>query len=194
MFTNDHEYSLYIEISIMHMFHNACSLLLYTDPPYCNRGFPSHDTVTSLSQSVTVVKPVYNQQRAFPSILFTCNGLITKWIFGALDTPGIINPQIRLGQGDEWRDVFTLNPTDGVITSENVYEFEPVPPLKVMSGDILVLEQPDLKSSGMAIYYQQFNGPVNYILDETTLTLLEENDYPLISVVVTGKLVYMIIT
>ena len=176
------------------MFHNACSLLLYTDPPYCNRGFPSHDTVTSLSQSVTVVKPVYNQQRAFPSILFTCNGLITKWIFGALDTPGIINPQIRLGQGDEWRDVFTLNPTDGVITSENVYEFEPVPPLKVMSGDILVLEQPDLKSSGMAIYYQQFNGPVNYILDETTLTLLEENDYPLISVVVTGKLVYMIIT
>ena len=139
------------------------------------------------------------QQRLFPDIQFTCNGLITKWIVGAQTrTNGSRMPELQI-----WRNVsgntFTKISSSLLILSENginpnVYEYMPNPPLMFQDGDILGIHQPPVNESELVLYYQDNTGPVNYRqsghgIENNPLssftysgTAANEYDYPLVSV------------
>ena len=55
----------------------------------------------------------------------------------------------------------------------------------VQSGDILVI---NVTSNSNPMYYQQYNGPLNYKLNNDELIPLEDNDYPLVSVIISKSL------
>ena len=61
--------------------------------------------------------------------------------------------------------------------------------ITVQPGDILMIES----NSTNYLYYQKYNGPHNYRLDNNELIALDTNDYPLISVVVISKNLFGII-
>ena len=52
--------------------------------------------------------------------------------------------------------------------------------ITVQPGDILMIES----NSTTFMFYQQYNGPHNYRLDNNELIALDSNDYPLISAVI----------
>ena len=60
------------------------------------------------------------------------------------------------------------------------------PPMPVQDGDILVVKLFRWRNSKSAIYFQEYNGPENFVIEGTELVKRDFNDYPLISVVV-GK-------
>ena len=79
----------------------------------------------------------------------------------------------------------------------NVYAYFPDPPLEVHEGDILGVFQPSEDESPLTMYYQENSGPFNYgnpsggfnAVDEpyTSFTIssaLDQNDYPLVSVII----------
>ena len=136
------------------------------------------------------------QQRLFPDIQFTCNGLITKWIVGAQARTN----RTRMPELQIWRNVsgntFTKISSSLLIPNEtdnsNVHEYTPNPPLMFQDGDILGVYQPEDSQSQLVLYYQDNTGPVNYRqseLENDSLssftysgTPANEYDYPLVSV------------
>ena len=79
----------------------------------------------------------------------------------------------------------TVDTNNGTNTNTNVYEFTSLLNAEVKTGDILVVNSTDVP-----VYYQQFNGPQNYMIDNSnTLIEVVANNYPLISVEV-GKLIF----
>ena len=154
------------------------------------------------------VEANFMDQRLFPDIRFTCNGLISKWIVGA----GIVgNSSTSLTELQIWRrdsikeNRFTkvnysiLPLTMQAIGSNvNVYEYAPNPPLEFQDGDILGVYQPGQQDSQLAVYYQENDGPENYRSDSSvsTFTLVEpasRYDYPLVTVeIISGEPTAMI--
>ena len=61
----------------------------------------------------------------------------------------------------------------------NVYNF--TSEVMVQSDDILVI---NVTKNSNPMYYQQYNGPLNYKLNNDELIPLENNDYPLVSVII----------
>ena len=79
----------------------------------------------------------------------------------------------------------TLNTSasNAVMITFLLYNFTMSNEITVQPGDILMIEC----NSTNQMFYQQYNGPHNYRLDNNNeLLALDTNDYPLISVVV-GK-------
>lgn len=139
-------------------------------------------------------------QRVIPDIHFTCNGTITKWIIGGLTGRNGENNLLEL---QVWRsnvseNVTFIRTTTSVVNNfnatddKNVYEYIPKSPLEVQEGDILGFFQPE--QSMLNMYVQPNGGPLNYGASNmlsSSLTvinlessLLNQNDYPLISAVI----------
>ena len=81
-------------------------------------------------------------------------------------------------------NLITPNKVNNVL---NVHQYIPNPPLEFQEGDILGVYQPTDKSSGMELYYQTFDGPANYKLNNNANTanihaLPGRYDYPLVTV------------
>ena len=75
----------------------------------------------------------------------------------------------------------TVNITNAVNISRNVYNFTVNNEVIVQPGDILMIEC----NTTNRMYYQTNNGPFNYRLGENDiLTRIDSNDYPLISVMI----------
>lgn len=134
--------------------------------------------------------PIFAQHRVFPNITFTCEGYVTKWIVGGLNVTGNRYPKIRIGREDELslREAVTLNPLVGVNTAPNVFEYHHNPALHVRNGDLLVMYHSGHSEANKIVYYQEVSGPDNYRLTNE-IEKIEENIYPLVSVVV-GRLEY----
>jgi len=111
------------------------------------------------------------QQRIIPSINFTCNGSITKWIVAAKWENGgghTYFPELQI-----WRrtgtfrydkvDSSTLSATSE--NQSNVYEHIPSSPLPFQEGDFLGIFQPDKDTSRLRVYYIDKIGPINYYYD-----------------------------
>lgn len=156
------------------------------DPPSCNKGFIDLDVLKSKLHLLTNVVPLFNQQRVFPNISFVCEGFVSKWIVGGLNMSGEEYPRIRIGREDELslKEAIILDPVRAVNTGLNVYEFHHDPPLFVREGDVLVMYHSENNDIDKGVYYQQVSGPDNYLLTNIAIEKLEENIYPLISVVV----------
>ena len=137
------------------------------------------------SLSVTNIIPV-SDTRALPDIQFTCNGIITKWIIGITQNQDTSRhyPTIYLKRSSELIHALTVDASAATSSNGNVYNF--TSDIEVQCGDILVI---NVTTNSNPMYYQQYNGPLNYQLDSSNgLIQLEDNDYPLISVVV-GKFI-----
>ena len=149
-----------------------------------NCNYPPIDSSFNTSSlSVTNIIPV-NDTRAFPDIQFTCNGIITNWIIGITQnqTTSKHYPNIYLKRSSELIHALTVDASAATSSNGNVYNF--TSDIEVQYGDILVI---NVTTNSNPMYYQQYNGPLNYQLDSSNgLIPLEYNDYPLISVVV-GK-------
>ena len=154
-----------------------------------NCNYPPIDSsFNTNSLSVTNIIPV-NDTRAFPDIQFTCNGIITNWIIGITQnqTTSKHYPNIYLKRSSELIYALTVDASAATSSNGNVYNF--TSDIEVQYGDILVI---NVTTNSNPMYYQQYNGPLNYELDSSNgLIPLEYNDYPLISVVV-GKTLYII--
>ena len=155
-----------------------------------NCSYPPIDSsFNTNSLSVTNIIPV-NDTRAFPDIQFTCNGIITNWIIGITQNQDTSKhyPNIYLKRSSELIHALTVDASAATSSNGNVYNF--TSDIEVQYGDILVI---NVTTNSNPMYYQQYNGPLNYQLDSSNgLIPLEYNDYPLISVVV-GKTLYIII-
>ena len=150
---------------------------------------PINSSFNTNSLSVTNIIPV-NDTRAFPDIQFTCNGIITNWIIGITQnqTTSKHYPNIYLKRSSELIHALTVDASAATSSNGNVYNF--TSDIEVQYGDILVI---NVTTNSNPMYYQQYNGPLNYQLDSSNgLIPLEYNDYPLISVVV-GKIITDII-
>ena len=146
---------------------------------------PINSSFNTNSLSVTNIIPV-NDTRAFPDIQFTCNGIITKWIIGITQNQDTSKhyPNIYLKRSSELIHALTVDASAATSSNGNVYNF--TSDIEVQYGDILVI---NVTTNSNPMYYQQYNGPLNYQLDSSNgLIPLEYNDYPLISVVV-GKII-----
>ena len=154
-----------------------------------NCNYPPIDSSFNTNRlSVTNIIPV-NDTRAFPDIQFTCNGIITNWIIGITQnqTTSKHYPNIYLKRSSELIHALTVDASAATSSNGNVYNF--TSDIEVQYGDILVI---NVTTNSNPMYYQQYNGPLNYQVDSSNgLIPLEYNDYPLISVVV-GKTLYII--
>ena len=114
------------------------------------------------------------------------NGIITNWIIGITQnqTTSKHYPNIYLKRSSELIHALTVDGSAATSSNGNVYNF--TSDIEVQYGDILVI---NVTTNSNPMYYQQYNGPLNYQLDSSNgLIPLEYNDYPLISVVV-GKII-----
>uniref|UniRef100_A0A1X7TK02 IgGFc-binding protein N-terminal domain-containing protein n=1 Tax=Amphimedon queenslandica TaxID=400682 RepID=A0A1X7TK02_AMPQE len=159
---------------------NVFMVHLITNPPNCFKNVFTEAEINTNSLSVTNVIPV-NDTRAFPDIQFTCNGIITNWIIGITQNQDTSKhyPNIYLKRSSELIHALTVDASAATSSNGNVYNF--TSDIEVEYGDILVI---NVTTNSNPMYYQQYNGPLNYELDSSNgLIPLEHNDYPLISVI-----------
>ena len=169
-----------------------------------DQEFLSEQAVRSRALMVNQITPRDFTQRIFPDIHFSCSGLLTKWIIGGQPR----NPMKPLPELQIWRTVngksyykksFSLISTLPNTTSDgNVYEYIVNPPLEFQEGDVFGLYKPSEKGSVLNILLQENSGPLAYGLEEGATeslakilvdptTLLDQNDYPMVSVEVSIK-------
>ena len=134
-----------------------------------------------LSHSITDIFLV-SDTRIFPDIRFTCHGIITNWIIIAFAQ---VIPVIKIRHTNNLTTTAaTLNTSasNAVMITTLLYNFTMNNEITVQPGDILMIES----NFTNFMFYQKYNGPHNYRLDNNELIALDSNDYPLISVVI-GK-------
>uniref|UniRef100_A0A1X7TRF4 Protein kinase domain-containing protein n=1 Tax=Amphimedon queenslandica TaxID=400682 RepID=A0A1X7TRF4_AMPQE len=169
------------EIDFYNNVRNIFMVHVKTDPLNCFENFFTETKINTNSLSVTNVIPV-NDTRAFPDIQFTCNGIITNWIIGITQNQDTSKhyPNIYLKRSSELIHALTVDASAATSSNGNVYNF--TSDIEVEYGDILVI---NVTTNSNPMYYQQYNGPLNYELDSSNgLIPLEHNDYPLISAII----------
>ena len=130
-------------------------------------------------------------QYLYPEVVFSCNGTVTKWIYG-----GISQQQDSLTELQIWRQLGPNSYTKigsssvnaGTMIGTNLYEFIPQTPLEFQEGDIFGLHDLSL------LYEQRFSGPLNLRIrsDDSLSTITQDldtdgNDFPLVTVEVSSK-------
>ena len=161
-------------------------MLYLLDSSQCISGFISSDEIKIQAREITRVRGYNNDEIFFPDIGFTCNGNITHIIIGAEDQNGIELPQIgfwRLSDGEEYEQTgssysLVYNDANDPSTT-NLRWYNLSQPIQVQNGDVLGISQPIESNSDLILYYQENNGPPN---DENG-NGNNENDYPLVSVI-----------
>ena len=108
-------------------------------------------------------------QRIIPSLNFTCDGAISKWIIRAQwNGGGTAFPDLQLWRSSIGNGVYTkVGNTTLNVTSENtssVYELAVRPSLPFQRGDILGIFQPAGARSHLDIYYRKGGeNPLNFV-------------------------------
>ena len=131
---------------------------------------------------------------------FSCNGSVTKWIYGAVDqnrsTGDLPELQIWRQTGpNSYNKQGSSLVTTNISIAPNVYEYYPLTPLEFQEGDIVGVHIPDNNNSQLCLYEQRESGPHNlYINNEVnspapstingTLTTDEANNFPLVTVII----------
>ena len=126
-------------------------------------------------------------------MVFSCNGSVTKWIFGAMDhgTPNQPVLQIwrQLGPSD-YTKIGSSSVNAGTMIDTNLYEFVPQTPLQFQEGDIFGVYAGHFNNDGLVLYEQRESGPINLRISTSvasppstiTQTLRTvNNDFPLVT-------------
>lgn len=145
--------------------------------------------------------PGERRQYIYPEIIFSCNGILTKWIYGGMnDNSNSILPELQI-----WREIGPNNytktgfsiVTTSIINSTNVYEYMPQPPLQFQAGDIFGFYIPQRRNAQLNLYEQRESGPNNLRVDsDNALSMINQptaegaNDFPLVTAEVSSKFVH----
>ena len=146
------------------------------------------------------------RQYIYPDMNFTCNGTITKWIYGARNKNGVMLPELQIWRplGSDYIKVGSSSVTANTSIGTNLYEFIPQMPLEFQEGDIFGIHIPLRSNNSLILYEQRGNGPLNLrvngnvdaplsIITATSLRT-DNNDFPLVTAVFSKlKLIYQFI-
>ena len=162
----------------------------------CTSGFPTHFHIDKLAKG-TDLKNNDKRQVVIPLINFSCNGTITRWIFGAkwkknnIKTPeGFIDLQIwRTNSTDQYQKVDNTTVMVDMENNGKVYELEAS--LAFQEGDFLGYFQPDKANTRLNLYLEN-SGRITTLhndLENTPVTPpptstfdMSDSKYPLIAV------------
>ena len=105
----------------------------------------------------------YRGQYIYPEINFTCNGTITKWIYGARNKSGDMLPELQIWRplGSDYIKVGSSLVTANTLIGTNLYEFIPQMPLEFQEGDMFGIHTPLRSNNSLILYEQHGNGPLN---------------------------------
>ena len=103
------------------------------------------------------------RQYIYPDINFTCNGTITKWIYGARNKTGVMLPELQIWRplSNHYIKVGSSSVTADTSIDTNLYEFIPQIPLEFQEGDIFGIHIPLWRNNSLLLYEQRGNGPLN---------------------------------
>uniref|UniRef100_A0A1X7SV14 CUB domain-containing protein n=1 Tax=Amphimedon queenslandica TaxID=400682 RepID=A0A1X7SV14_AMPQE len=133
-------------------------------------------------------------QFIYPWIVFSCNGSVTKWIFGAKNNGNLNQPELQI-----WRQLGPNNYNKigsslvnaSTMIGTNLYEFIPQTPLQFQEGDIFGVYSDVTNGERLVLYEQRESGPtnlrINTSLNSPPSTISEilstvNNDFPLVTV------------
>ena len=148
----------------------CCKPVSYvTEPAGCDCGFMSVERMRIVLGLDTVgdrnLYPV--RQQITPDIRFNCDGLITKWIFGADWRGGNTYSELQV-----WRNIgngvyHKVNSTSINVAARSpsrIYQYDTFSPIPVLAGDILGMFHSQLPYTQVAIYSEGESGPLTYNL------------------------------
>ncbi|XP_019852539.1 PREDICTED: uncharacterized protein LOC109582303 isoform X2 [Amphimedon queenslandica] len=138
------------------------------------------------------------RQYLYPDMLFSCNGSVTKWIFGAVDQKNnqdvLVEFQIwhKQGHGSNiYSKVSSSSMSLNNITmiGTNLYQYTPQTPLQFRKGDVFGAYIPDTSLSPFVFYEQRQSGPTNvFVYSDNALSVIAEesldlnaNNFPLVA-------------
>ena len=133
----------------------------------CTNGFISMDTLLTPPDDLRFRDQA---QRIIPSLNFTCDGAVSKWIIRAQwNGGGTAFPDLQLWRSSSGNGVYTkvgnttLSATSQ--TSSSVYELAVRPSLPFRRGDTLGIFQPSSSRSRLRIHYINGSGghPLNFV-------------------------------
>ena len=138
------------------------------------------------------------RQQITPDINFTFDGVITKWIIGAVrvDDPTLVpGPELQLWRNTGNDTFMKINGT--LVTSETsnssfIYEYSSFSPIQFQAGDVLGIFVPRWADLSLRLRSEIGYGPLNYFMsteralmspyDELQLSDLSSETYhPLVS-------------
>ena len=137
------------------------------------------------------------RQYIYPEMKFSCNGSVTKWIYGAVDQNRAAGdlPELQIwhqtgpnSYNKQGSSLVIANSTGNL----NVHEYYPVTPLEFQEGDIVGVHVPRDSSSQLWLYQQRESGPLNLRINENVdspapstineaLRTEGANDFPLVT-------------
>ena len=106
------------------------------------------------------------RQYIYPEMKFSCNGSVTKWIYGAVDQNRVKGnlPELQIWRqtgpnsyNKQGSSLVTTNSTG----NPNVHEYYPMTPLEFQEGDIFGVYIPRDSNSQLWFYQQKESGPLN---------------------------------
>ena len=163
----------------------------------CTEAFPSLLHIDTVADN-TKLETMHKRQVLIPDSNFSCNGFITKWIFGAKwegKMPAHTELQIWRRNSTTENTYTKVNGTIIMVNTKNnskVYEYMLEAPLAFQEGDILGYFQPENKKSELDLYleksgrittyHQMVMGNVNDAEVFTINTNMMDTRYPLIAV------------
>uniref|UniRef100_A0A1X7VTG9 IgGFc-binding protein N-terminal domain-containing protein n=1 Tax=Amphimedon queenslandica TaxID=400682 RepID=A0A1X7VTG9_AMPQE len=148
--------------------------------------------------------PNQDRQFLYPEIVLSCNGTITKWIFGGIGNGNQAEPELQI-----WRQQGTNNYNKigsslvnaNTMIGTNLYQFVPQTPLQFVEGDIFGVHIP---RDQVYLYEQKESGPINLRVDGSAANPLSTitdalhtegaNDFPLVTVEISTSTTSITIT
>ena len=133
----------------------------------CTNGFISMDSLSTLS--VGSLERRNRAQRIIPSLNFTCDGAISKWIIRAQwNRGGTAFPDLQIWRSSSGNGVYTKvgNTTLSATSwnSSSLYKLAVKPSLPFQRGDVLGIFQPSRQLSRLRIHYRTGSGnPRNFV-------------------------------
>lgn len=164
---------------------------------YCVKS--SHSITSSVIYSNTLkirrtlfINDAY--QYLYPDLVFSCNGTIGKWIFGA--RPGE-DDESQLPEFQIWRQVGPVRYVKAASSlargstkiGTNLYQFTPQAPLLFKEGEMFGIFVPSRDNARIVLYEQEASGPTNLRISanralstrEGALSTVAYNDFPLVT-------------
>ena len=134
-------------------------------------------------------------QFLYPEMIFSCNGSVTKWIFGADDRGDQYHPELQIWRQlspNSYTKIGSSSVNAGTMTGSNLYEFIPQAPLDFKEGDIFGAFIPlGVTNRGLVLNEQKGSGPINIRIKgftsppstlQSSSFSYANNDFPLVTV------------
>ena len=126
-------------------------------------------------------------------MVFSCNGSVTKWIFGAVNNGNHNQPELQIWRqlgSNNYIKIGSSSVNASTMIGASLYEFIPHTPLQFQEGDIFGVYSDRTDGNRLVLYEQRETGPINLRISPNltsppstiTQTLITvNNDFPLVT-------------